>query len=85
MAPVSLPGPGFLPYMSHSNIDLDLATVDEMNIFLAERLEELCPCHKQRLPRTLPTPGSASFGLPATRVLTRTGHRRRLTWRRYWK
>ena len=43
--------------MSHSAIDLNRATVDEMNLFLAERLEGLRRCHNQRLPAHLADPG----------------------------
>ena len=42
--------------MSHSAIDLDRATLDEMNIFLAERLEGLRRCYNQRLPAHVADP-----------------------------
>jgi len=43
--------------MSNSAIDLDRATLDEMNSFLAERLEGLRRCHNQRLPAHVADPG----------------------------
>ena len=43
--------------MSHSVIDLNRATLDEMNLFLAERLEGLRRCHNQRLPAHVADPG----------------------------
>ena len=50
--------------MSHSAIDLDRATLDEMNVFLAERLEGLRRCHNQRLPAHVADPGQCEC-LPA--------------------
>ena len=41
--------------MSYSGIDLDRATLDEMNIFLAERLEGLRRCqNRERTKRVRP-------------------------------
>ena len=43
--------------MSRSAIDLNRATLDEMNVFLAERLEGLRRCHNQPLPAHVADPG----------------------------
>ncbi len=43
--------------MGRSAIDLNRATLDEMNIFLAERLDGLRRCHNQRLPAHVADPG----------------------------
>ena len=40
-----------------SLIDLNRATLDEMNIFLAEHLDGLRRCHNQRLPAHVADPG----------------------------
>ena len=50
--------------MNHSVIDLNRATLDEMNIFLAERLEGLRRGHNQRLPAHVADPGQCEC-LPA--------------------
>ena len=50
--------------MSSSLIDLNRATLDEMNIFLAEHLEGLRRCYNQRHPAHVADPGKCKC-LPA--------------------
>ena len=71
--------------MSHSAIDLNRATLDEMNTFLAERLEGLRRCYNQRLPAHVADPGQCECRPACYQGFDRDWTPAEPIWRRYWR